>query len=701
VSDQERLEDLLDRWEELSEAGSPMTARDLCRDCPELLGEVERRVRALEGMAWLSEPDGEQPPTAVRPAVADGPVRTPGDAGQLSAGDEPVPGYRLVRPLGRGGFGEVWRAAGPGGVEVALKFVALEGRAGESELRALDAVKGLRHPNLLALSGVWQRGGFLVLALELADRTLLDRHREAAAAGLPGIPAPELLEYLGDAARGLDFLNGTGRGPGEAGASGVQHRDVKPQNLFLVGGRVKVGDLGLARAVGPDGTGHSGGLTVAYAAPEFLAGQTSGRSDQYSLAATYCQLRGGRLPFAGSPAQVVAGHLHQAPELSMLPEPERAAVARALAKRPQDRWPSCGAFVEALRQALAAVPPQVSAAAAPRATGTGRRRGLVIAAAVGLSLAALALLALWGLLHGPGGGSPGGERTGSAKAEGPAFTNSVGMLLVRIPPGKFLMGSPAGVPNRQADEEVHAVEISRPFYLGAHEVTVGQFRRFAEDTGYRTEAEEDGKGWGFDAAAGQLRADPTYSWKDPGWDQTERHPVTNVTLRDAHAFCTWLGRQEGLAYRLPTEAEWEYACRAGTKGPWYSGDDETSLQGSANTADASLRKRLPTVSRADPWDDGQPFTAPVGQFRANGFGLYDMLGNVWEWCEDRYGRYDPLVLKDPRGPAEGDRWVRRGGSWSDPAVTCRAAFRAQGAAGDRFCNLGFRVACDPSGEGPR
>jgi Protein kinase domain len=466
VADHERLEDLLDRWEESSEAGSPVTAHELCRDCPELLGEVERRVRALQGMARLTEPDGEGPPTAVRPPATDTPA-SEGDPGPLSAGAEPVPGYRLVRRLGRGGFGEVWRAAGPGDVEVALKFVPLEGRAGEAELRALDAVKGLRHPNLLALSGVWRQGGLLVLALELADRTLLDRHREAAAVGLPGIPAAELLEYLGDAARGLDFLNGAGRGSGGAGASGVQHRDVKPQNLFLVGGRVKVGDLGLARAVGPDGTGHSGGLTVAYAAPEFLAGQTSGRSDQYSLAVTYCQLRGGRLPFAGSPAQVVAGHLHQAPDLSMLPEPERAAVTRALAKRPGDRWPSCGDFVEALRQAVTAAPPLgggQSSAAPPLAAGPGRRGRVVAAVTVGLSLA---LLALWGMLHRPGGGSPGGERTGSAKAEGPAFTNSVGMLLVRIPPGKFLMGSPAGVPNRQADEEVHAVEIGPQGPAGA------------------------------------------------------------------------------------------------------------------------------------------------------------------------------------------------------------------------------------------
>ena len=175
--------------------------------------------------------------------------------------------------------------------------------------------------------------------MELADCTLLDRRAEAASKGLPGIPRDELLEWLRQAAEGIDHLH----------AKGVQHRDIKARNLLLVGGCVKVADFGLARVLSHTVTGHTGSLTLAFAAPEFFGGRTARQSDQYSLAVTYCQLRGGRLPFEGTPAQVVAGHLHKPPDLSMLPTEERPAVARALAKRPQNRWPGCREFVTALR----------------------------------------------------------------------------------------------------------------------------------------------------------------------------------------------------------------------------------------------------------------------------------------------------------------------------------------------------------------
>jgi formylglycine-generating enzyme required for sulfatase activity len=719
VTDADRLEELLDRWEELREAGRPASATELCRDCPELQDEFERRVGALRRMAWLTRQCGDEDP-----AHAGGQEDLASGAGEDAGpvvGSEPVPGYQLLRRLGRGGFGEVWRAAGPGGVEVALKLVPLAGGEGEAELRALRVVKDLRHPNLLALSGVRQLDGLLVLALEVAERTLLDRHREAAAAGLPGIPAAELIEYMEDAARGLDFLNGSRPAPDGRPVPGVQHRDVKPQNLLLVGGRVKVGDMGLARAVASQATGHSGALTLAYAAPEFFSGQTSSRSDQYSLAVTYCQMRGGRLPFDGSSAQVVAGHLQQAPDLSMLPAAERPAVAQALAKQPEDRWPTCGAFVEALRQSAEsgqAVPagsrldsnaqagtvqtasPQATTFPRGRAEGLWRRRGRALVAGVGgVVLAGLVILtgSRWLL--------PSGQDRPPAPPDQPAaFANSLGMRMMRIPAGKFVMGSPRAVPNRQDDEDEHVVEITRAFYMGAHEVTVEQFGQFTTATGYQTEAEANGKGWGFSEATKSLDSHPTFTWKNPGWKQTGRHPVTNVTLGDVKAFCAWLSSKEGRAYRLPTEAEWEYACRAGTRTPWYTGADAAGLRRAANTADESIRRlRLKNPPPGfDTWDDGHPFTAQVGQLEPNRFGLYDMLGNVWEWCEDRYAKYDPLDNRDPRGPKEGDRWVRRGGSWYDDSGTCRSGRRVQASAHDLYCNIGFRVVYAPAdGQAPR
>ena len=266
--------------------------------------------------------------------------RAPAAAGRLvlTDGARPLPEYELVRLLGRGGFGEVWKALGPGGFHVALKFIRLGDRAGAIELRALEIMKEVHHPNVLGMFGAWQRDGLLILAMELADATLLDRLHEALAAGTTGIPEAELMEQMEEAAKGIDHLNGLD----------IQHRDIKPQNLLLAGGGVKVADFGLAKVLEHTVASASGAMTPAYAAPEFFKGEATRSSDQYSLAVSYCQLRGKRLPFQGNTAQLLAGHLMQPPDLTMLPEAERPAVARALSKKPEDRWPSCRAFVKAL-----------------------------------------------------------------------------------------------------------------------------------------------------------------------------------------------------------------------------------------------------------------------------------------------------------------------------------------------------------------
>src|SRR5262245_28503332 len=156
------------------------------------------------------------------------PQSAPRDDGTLALqpGAEPVPDYCLVELLGRGGFGEVWKAKGPGGVPVAMKFVPQEEGAGALELRSLEFMKDIRHPHLLSIVGAWQCHGYVILAMELADRTLHEREKEALRQGLPGIPRGELLEYIREAAKGIDYLN----------SLGIQHRDIKPQNLFLVGG---------------------------------------------------------------------------------------------------------------------------------------------------------------------------------------------------------------------------------------------------------------------------------------------------------------------------------------------------------------------------------------------------------------------------------------------------------------------------------
>ena len=261
-------------------------------------------------------------------------------AANVAAGQEPVPGFRLEKLLGRGGFGEVWKAASPGGMTVAMKFLPLGAEASRIELRALQLVKDVRHAHLLALFGVWQVQHYLIIAMELADTSLYDLHKQTTAKNGPGLEPAQLLDFMEEAAKGIDYLN----------SLKIQHRDIKPHNLLLVGGSVKVGDFGLAKVLEHSMASQSGKMTVAYAAPEFFHRKTYPASDQYSLAVSYCQLRGNLLPFRGSFAEMLMGHLHQEPDLSMLPESERNVVARALAKEAKDRWPSCRDFVQALRQ---------------------------------------------------------------------------------------------------------------------------------------------------------------------------------------------------------------------------------------------------------------------------------------------------------------------------------------------------------------
>jgi formylglycine-generating enzyme len=283
-------------------------------------------------------------------------------------------------------------------------------------------------------------------------------------------------------------------------------------------------------------------------------------------------------------------------------------------------------------------------------------------------------------------------------------TNSLGMKLVQIPAGEFRMGSTAGDLDkvRQFDPEFRRefgaseqpdrrVRLSRAFHLGMHEVTRGQFATFIKATGHTTDAEKDPQGgWGIDRN-GKWVQQPEFNWRNPGFAQTDVHPVVNVSWNDATAFCAWLGRKEGRKYRLPTEAEWEYACRGRTGTLFQTGDDPEALTAVANVADGSTRARFPSF-RPVRADDGFVFTAPVGRFRANDFGLHDMHGNVAEWCSDWYGdSYTATVTKDPVGPATGSSRVVRGGSWVDGARHCRSAARNQANPSGRDNDRGFRV----------
>ena len=268
-----------------------------------------------------------------------------------------------------------------------------------------------------------------------------------------------------------------------------------------------------------------------------------------------------------------------------------------------------------------------------------------------------------------------------------SYTETVGdakMEMIWIPAGTFQMGgrmSPEDVVKKyggaandekffQDEHPVHEVELDG-FWMGKFEVTNAQFRKFR--TGHSSKEFE---GRTLDGA-----------------DQ----PVVYVSWDEAKAFCDWLSQKSGKTYTLPTEAQWEYACRAGTEAERYWGDDDARMGEYANTSDRTLKgqlgAKLPLGWIYAETTDGYALTAPVGRFKPNGFALHDMIGNVWEWCGDWYGEkyYGESPRRNPRGPAAGTYRVLRGGSWYYPPRHCLSAFRAYSTPDNRYDFFGFRV----------
>ena len=255
---------------------------------------------------------------------------------------EPIPGYRVVSRLGAGGYGEVWKAEAPGGIAKAVKVVFgyHDDERAQRELNALNRIKEVRHPFLLSLERIEHVDGHLVIVAELATGSLKDLFNEYRQAGQPGIPRGEILSHLQDAADALDYI---------CQEHSLQHLDVKPENLLLVGGRIKVADFGLVKDLQDVNSSIVGGLTPVYAAPELFDGRPNIHSDQYSLAIVYQEMLTGVLPYEGrTTAQLAAQHLHSRPRLDRLPASDQPTIARALSKDPQQRFPSCRDMVDSL-----------------------------------------------------------------------------------------------------------------------------------------------------------------------------------------------------------------------------------------------------------------------------------------------------------------------------------------------------------------
>jgi formylglycine-generating enzyme required for sulfatase activity len=278
-----------------------------------------------------------------------------------------------------------------------------------------------------------------------------------------------------------------------------------------------------------------------------------------------------------------------------------------------------------------------------------------------------------------------------------------GVEFILLQPGKFDMGSPASDKEAwDSEKPQHRVTFTTSVWVGKYPVTKGQFAAFVKATGYKTQAEEDGVADGFDGKAVAFRAKAAgYSWKNTGWEQTDRHPVVNVTWNDAQKYCEWASKEAGRKVRLLTEAEYEYANRGGESTLYLSGDNAASLEGYANVGDLAREVKIKLFNAA-PFDDGYAFTSPVGQFKPNGFGLYDTTGNVMSWCADCHDEklYERGDVTDPNATVTPvpKAYVLRGGSWVCSPKRCRAAWRDAAAPSARSFEYGFRLAFDgPSG----
>ena len=286
-------------------------------------------------------------------------------------------------------------------------------------------------------------------------------------------------------------------------------------------------------------------------------------------------------------------------------------------------------------------------------------------------------------------------------ADASSVVDSLGRQFVRIKRGKFMMGnvlSPHEIASRwggneewYTDAPQHKVKLTRDYFMCAHQVTRGDFAKFVAATGYKTTADVEGSGLWFSVY--------DLNWRNPGFSQRDDHPVVWVSWYDAQKYVEWLnanyrnGLPAGYKYSLPTEAEWEMACRGGTTTEFFWGANvPKDGEGYLNAADETGAPDGTQWKYFFPFKSGYTTTSPVGSFKPNPFGLYDMLGNVAEWTRDWYGSYPTRAVTDPTGPSSGSSRVIRGGSWGNGSALCRSANRNLLEPEFRRCDVGFRLA---------
>jgi eukaryotic-like serine/threonine-protein kinase len=675
--------------------------------CPDCLGQIEQldrtgpRLLRRDNVAAIALPADPAFEQAVRQLLTPVGFHADRRADPLLPGDR-LGEYRLLGQIGEGGMGTTYKALHARlekvvALKVLRPLLAHDPASLARFRREMRAIGRLRDPNIVQATDAGEARGCLYLVMEhLTGETLSQRVRW----GGP-LPVVEACRVIRNAARGLRHAHD----------QGLVHRDVKPSNIMLTSdGQVKLLDLGLAllrlppppgggTADPPDVTGLSEDRGVIgtndYMAPEQWrnSSQVDARADQYSLGCTLYYALTGRPPFAGdnekSQFDKMQAHLLVPPPAASRLRPEvppelDAVIARLLAKSASDRFASMNDAIDALGPFAGSVDASATPAApVPRPPNRARRIWLAIPVALAAALLAVALKPILNPVVPPTPPVrppvtvtktlPGSARLPLSAEEAKALQarwadylgrpaierNATGLDMVLIPPGEY------------EPERISPVVLTQPFDLGRTEVTYRQFQQFVSETGYKTTAETGGDGHVWSKEENRFVLQRGLSWKAPAThDPTPDHPVVLVSWDDANKFCDWLTGKEKRKHRLPTEWEWQWACRAGSDQKYFFGSDLAKIDRYA-------------------WQSNGGAPRPVGQLLPNAWGLLDMLGNVHEWALN-YSTTLPGERKlDPRGEPKGRARTVCGGGFDTNSPGCQ--HRIYLTANVRWNKVGFRV----------
>lgn len=622
---------------------------------PDLQPELQDELAALRAIQRTFLAAQKAGPTPVRVPHDSDPLaaRLPGhpqpDPQRLPS--EPIPGYTVIAEASSGGQGAVFRARQETtGKTVAIKVIwggALTGSRHRARFeREVEIMAKLDHPHVVP---ILDRGrtadGSLFLVMPFIEGCPLDEYIER----LRGTKPPDLRQVL-------ELFVMICSAVADAHKQGIIHRDLKPTNVRVdQRGKPHVLDFGLARAEADSHFDYMQSITMTgqivgslpWASPEQVssgARPVDVRTDVYSLGVMLYQSVCGVYPYqiVGSIQEVLNNILTAEPVapgrmpgafVRQIRPGLNAIILRALAKDPQRRYASAAALGDDLERYLAGR--KLDPVTLPR-------RPLRWRSPVGIA-AAIVIVITIGLVMAWQQGRPAAPRDMTL----PQITNSIGMRLARIPPGRFLMGSPIGEPGRGTDEPLHEVTIERGFLLGVTEVTQREYRKVMSSLPPSQLVEGDDI------------------------------PVHNLSHENAVAFCNELSKREGVTYRLPTEEEWEYACRGGANGAAYA---------------------WPGVLDKLGWYKGNSGQRlhPVASLSPNRWGLFDMHGGVGEWSADPYWPFPASAAGNRVRSGLSEQYVLRGGSYHDPAQHCRSAARAIHHPNISVQDAGFRVVCDES-----